>query len=105
MGLFSCLPQVDQFYKEYIWPAAKLVIGTSLMGRVSTVLTSALANMAAMTGISALENAWVNNIMELPWLTDVSLDFSAFMEYLPAFGFGGYDYIANYITHYVYGMC
>ncbi|MEM2136277.1 MAG: hypothetical protein QXG44_15595 [Candidatus Jordarchaeaceae archaeon] len=66
VGIVSCLPQVDQFYKEYIWPAAKLVMGTSLIGRVSTVLTSDLANMAAMTGISALENAWVNNIMELP---------------------------------------
>ncbi len=104
VGVVSMLPQVDQFYKEYIWPAAKLMIGTSLMGKVTTVLTSALANMAAMTGINALENAWVNNVMGLPWMQDVTLDFTAFQEYLPGYGFAGYDYIANYITHYIYGM-
>lgn len=30
--------------------------------------------------------------------------FSAIMDYVPGFGFGGYDYISNHITHYVYGI-
>nr|MDO8079764.1 hypothetical protein [Candidatus Freyarchaeota archaeon] len=104
VGLVSMLPQADQFYKEKIWPAAKLLIGASLMGGVTSVIGSAIANTVAMTGISAVENAWVNNIIGLPWMWDVTLDFSPILEYLPSFGLGGYDYIANYITHYVYGM-
>ncbi len=47
----------------------------------------------------------MNDVLGLPWMQDVSVDFSAMMEYLPGSGFGpGYDYLANYITHYVYGM-
>lgn len=37
-------------------------------------------------------------------MQDATLDFSAIMEYMPGYGYGGYDYIANWITHYVYGM-
>jgi len=55
VGLVSMLPQADQLYKEKIWPAAKLLIGASLMGGVTTVITSAIANTVAMTGISAVE--------------------------------------------------
>nr|MDO8079124.1 hypothetical protein [Candidatus Freyarchaeota archaeon] len=103
VGLVSCLSQADQFYKKKIWPAAKLLIGASLMGGVTSVITSAIANAVAMTAINSVENAWMNNIMGLPWMQDATLDFSAILEYLPGYGFG-YDYVANYITHYVYGM-
>ncbi|MEX2722685.1 MAG: hypothetical protein Q6367_002215 [Candidatus Freyarchaeota archaeon] len=103
VGLVSCLPQVDQFYKEYIWPTAKLMIGASLMGKVSTVLTSVLANMVAMTAIGAVENIWMNDLLNLPWMQDLSVDFTAILEYLPGLGLS-YNHPANYITHYIYKM-
>lgn len=98
------LPQMDQFYKEYIWPAAKFTLGATLMGSPTAIITSAIANSFAMAALNAVEQAWVNNILGDPLLEGVSMDFSAILDYVPGFSLGGYDYISNYITHNIYGM-
>ena len=103
-GLVSMLPQMDQFYKEYIWPAAKFTLGAALMGGPAAIITSAIANVGAMTALNTIEQAWVNNILGEPLLQDVSVDFTAILEYVPGFSSSSYDYISNYVTHYVYGM-
>lgn len=103
-GLVSMLPQADQFYKEKIWPAVKLMIGALLMGGVKPVIGSALANVVAINTINAAENAYINSVMGTSLFDGVTLDWSALTCYLPGFGGGGYDYIANYITHYVWGV-
>lgn len=97
------LPQMDQFYKEHIWPIAKFAIGSSLMGPMG-VVTSAIANTIAMNGISAVEQAWMNNVFGNPLFEDVKINFAAILDYVPGLCLGGYDYISNYITHNVYGM-
>ncbi|MEX2722546.1 MAG: hypothetical protein Q6367_001520 [Candidatus Freyarchaeota archaeon] len=102
-GLASMLPQADQFYKEHIWPIAKLAIGASLMGGVTPVISSALMNTAAISGINMAEQAFINRVWGDPTFEGVSVDFAPLLEYLPLFG-GQYDYLGNYITHYVYGM-
>ncbi|MEX2752605.1 MAG: hypothetical protein Q6366_012085 [Candidatus Freyarchaeota archaeon] len=103
-GLISMLPQVDQFYKTYIWPGGKLVIGAALMGGVKPLITSALANIAAINTINAAENAFINSVMGTSFFDDVTFDWSALTNYLPGFGGGGYDYLSNYITHHVWGV-
>ncbi|MEX2753737.1 MAG: hypothetical protein Q6366_017945 [Candidatus Freyarchaeota archaeon] len=103
-GLVSMLPQMDQFYKQYIWPAAKFTLGASLMGSPAAIITSAISNSLAMTALSAVEQVWVNRIVGSPLLEDVSMDFTAIMEYAPGFSLDGYDYLGNYVTHYVYGV-
>ncbi|MFB0563699.1 MAG: hypothetical protein ACETWM_21070 [Candidatus Lokiarchaeia archaeon] len=102
-GVVSMLPQADQFYKERIWPIAKMAIGASLMGGVTSVINSALMNTVAISGINAAEQAFINHVFNDPMFDDVKIDFTPLLEYLP-FASGQYDYIGNYITHYVYGM-
>jgi hypothetical protein len=104
VGLVSMLPQADQFYKTYIWPVAKLAIGAALMGGVKPLIESALANFAAINAINAAENAYINSVMGNDLFSDVTFDFSALTDYLPGLCGDNYDYIANYITHYVYGV-
>ncbi len=103
VGLASCLPQLDQFYKEYIWPGAKFMIGASLMGPTG-VITSAISNTIVMSALTVVEEAWINSIIGNPLFKNVLPDFSAILEYVPGFGFSDYDYFSNYITHYVFGM-
>ncbi len=102
VGLVSCLPQVDQFYKERIWPIVKLSIGAQLMGGIRPIFTSALANTVAMNALSVTEKAFMNMLLEEPSLSGATMDFSAMLEYLPLGG--GYDYIGNYISHHIYGV-
>lgn len=102
IGLISCLPQADQFYKERIWPLVKLSIGAQLMGGIKPILSSAFANTIAMNAINVVEQAFMNVLWEEPALNGATMDFSAILEYLPSCG--GYDYISNYITHNVYGV-
>jgi len=103
-GLVSMLPQMDQFYKECVWPVAKLALGASLMGGVGHVIQSALLNTVAVNAISAAENVFVNHALGNPLFQDVTFDFSAFTEYIPGTDWAGYDYASNYLTHYVWGM-
>ncbi|MFB0560774.1 MAG: hypothetical protein ACETWM_06120 [Candidatus Lokiarchaeia archaeon] len=102
-GLVSCVPQMDQFYKEHIWPIAKLALGASLMGGPTSVISSALANTIAINLINTAQQAFMNTLFLDPTLNDVTMDFSAILEYAPG-GCGGYDYISNYISHYICGM-
>ena len=46
----------------------------------------------------------MNSVLGDPLLEGVSMDFSTILDYVPGFSLGGYDYIANYITHHVYGV-
>ncbi|MEM3594090.1 MAG: hypothetical protein QXS27_05140 [Candidatus Jordarchaeaceae archaeon] len=45
----------------------------------------------------------MNDLLNLPWMQDLSVDFTAILEYLPGLGLS-YNHPANYITHYIYKM-
>ncbi|MFB0561731.1 MAG: hypothetical protein ACETWM_11035 [Candidatus Lokiarchaeia archaeon] len=54
--------------------------------------------------ITAAENAYINSVVGNDLFADVTFDFSALADYLPGLCGDNYDYVANYITHYVYGV-
>ena len=82
-GLVSMLPQMDQIYHRYVWPAAKFTLGAVLMGGPTAVITSAVANSVALTALNAAEQAWMNSVLGCPLLQDVTLDFSPVLDYIP----------------------
>ncbi|MHA1209129.1 MAG: hypothetical protein ACTSRF_07870, partial [Candidatus Freyarchaeota archaeon] len=82
-GLVSMLPQMDQIYHRYVWPAAKFTLGAALMGGPTAVITSAVANSVALTALNAAEQAWMNGVLGCPLLQDVTVDFRPMLDYVP----------------------
>ncbi|MFB0562556.1 MAG: hypothetical protein ACETWM_15220 [Candidatus Lokiarchaeia archaeon] len=103
VGGVSMLPQVDQFYHERIWPIVKFTLGAAIMG-TEGIIYSTIINTVALTGISAAEHAWENQVFGDPWYQDVQINWMPILEFLPLDTWGPQDYINSWITKYVYGM-
>ncbi len=68
------------------------------------IIQSAIVNTIVINGLSAVENAWENQVFGDPWYQDAKIDFTPLLEFLPPDTWSLQDYLDSWTTKYIYGM-